>query len=1080
MVKLMEAYITPLAMVRCFICLICFEVARAVREGRDDLEQECAHLGISILPHQPKRNSSVADDWSSDPDPPMALFLFVPFMMACLCLYFWWQSKQPDSPAPTHTTAVQGKFEDPELEESFQAKTSEAKVRTGARIMLLVNLMLWLKSGVQDMQENRCIGSGRVSGHGTVVRAIFTILSVVCIVKPREWLFYLILLQAGIYVLWTSLPPFDLACYELHAYHRVCPAEKIWRLRSDRLDCALQGTTAVQVCILFMLLIPWIIPKKKLLFLPWLWLGCAYMGTSVLIRHTIISDAAHWPSDIVLSSLLIAVAIIVASQKKISLDRSQRKIFWSDLKLQLATKKLYSLLDVMLPAHVIVPMLKNPGAVIAEEIECASILFIVIEDFDVFASKMTPDELLSFLNKYFTDFDGICAATKVTKIETVCEEYVACVGVSPEDRKTQAMMGHGHILQRLFQAAGQILDLQKEDVKFKMGLHTGPIVAGVIGSKLPRYRLFGDTINTAARMMQKGQSGALQFGEETWSKLPKTISARFRGEVEMKGKGKVKAYLFGEKRASTSLPQMARATVRKSQMIDLLHVHSKKKASDEDASPASKTLKDEIQIEDNFDNVMLQVAPEASGTRRNQFAPELEEKWQLWFYQHVVCGNMTRRINRLMLVFVILTSFDLIYMLWIQSWKREHEFYDASLRIPIMVLLRSICFLCLVSWRILSAQELLQSRPKTMQAAIMLSTATICILMYASYDAIGIMSKKMSRDEVHEIAYLNEQYSLLYTLLFFLIIVQIRCTFFESLFFIPLAALIMCLRNWTHLYISEQGRVVFLTTTLVRSVLAYEAEHMGRRRFQTNNKVEQMQDRLETILDTMMPPLVLQELRSRSLDDAQPPSSHKYLAACVAQSDLAGFTKLASQRKPSEVVEFIGDLFGRFDILTDKHKVYKVETIGDAYIAGSAEKPLTDTESPTNVVLFGLDMIVVTRQWARERGFDVICRVGVHRGECIGGIVGTDMQRYHLFGQLMWLVDILEATSLEGRVQVSRAVKEAVSEELQKRGTSEEQVLGGFEAREGDCLTTSKGEVHDFAEVGGRTYLVKEPKASDR
>eukprot|EP00435_Cladocopium_sp_Y103_P002567 s1730_g1.t1 len=146
----------------------------------------------------------------------------------------------------------------------------------------------------------------------------------------------------------------------------------------------------------------------------------------------------------------------------------------------------------------------------------------------------------------------------------------------------------------------------------------------------------------------------------------------------------------------------------------------------------------------------------------------------------------------------------------------------------------------------------------------------------------------------------------------------------------------------------------------------------------------------------------------------------------------------------SEVVEFIGELFGLFDELTDKHEVYKVETVGDAYIAGQAEAPLTFKNSP-------LCVVQKTNKWSRDRKEQVSCRVGVHSGECIGGIVGTEMQRYHLFGKLMTEVEVLESTAPEGRVQVSRACKDAVDKQLRLEGMSESLM---FEERSEETLRT--------------------------
>merc|ERR1711976_865181 len=111
--------------------------------------------------------------------------------------------------------------------------------------------------------------------------------------------------------------------------------------------------------------------------------------------------------------------------------------------------------------------------------------------------------------------------------------------------------------------------------------------------------------------------------------------------------------------------------------------------------------------------------------------------------------------------------------------------------------------------------------------------------------------------------------------------------------------------------------------------------------------------------------MVVEEIRDLPVNEVPP--CHKYGCATIAQSDLVGFTKLASKRKPSEVVEFISELFGQFDALTDIHGVYKVETVGDAYIAGQADFPLTEQNKPHKVVAFGLEMVAKCQEWAEKR-----------------------------------------------------------------------------------------------------------------
>merc|ERR1740123_132002 len=107
-----------------------------------------------------------------------------------------------------------------------------------------------------------------------------------------------------------------------------------------------------------------------------------------------------------------------------------------------------------------------------------------------------------------------------------------------------------------------------------------------------------------------------------------------------------------------------------------------------------------------------------------------------------------------------------------------------------------------------------------------------------------------------------------------------------------------------------------------------------------------------------------------------------------------------------------------------------------------AEAPLTAENSPINVVLFGLDMVHSVAEWAaKQKIHGITCRVGVHSGECIGGVVGSTMQRYHLFGDLLSGLEILESTAPAGQVQVSEACKVRINKQLLEVAAEENKVV---------------------------------------
>lgn len=881
----------------------------------------------------------------------------------------------------------------------------------------------------------------------------------------------------------VNLSPFSPSCDILSVMAKVCHDQPALVLANAKLDCTLQGHTACQMMQLWMLIMPYALPQFRNWHLTFIWLGFLYVGVSWLYAE-ITLEKTHM-ADLPLHLAMLAVTAVLGTMKKYYLEKGMRRQFLEDNLQRKALERLYLVFDGMVPKYVIPRVLMQKP--ICDYRQRVSILFVLIHDFHV----SDANAALTFLNKYFGKMDDICAAHKVTKIETVAEEYVACVGVVEEDLPPEgcdpetAVAQHQSLLQRLFSAAYEIQQLQQDaEKKFKMGIHTGEIRAGVIGQKLPRFRLFGDTINTSARMMQKAAPGQLLFGEPTNKILPPSLKVKEEDGiiVKMKGKGDVKAFVYDESNfpASTG-PLQDPASPAKPKEVEVKQEVSKAIRLSEEAAEQPKILPFILSEKVDFKSHDPMKEPQFS-----------EEKFQMWF--HLIFVRKFRlRLHRQLLLMAFMTVLDVMHMEHTEAWEKEDRNSGIlpkhpTRRFTILLLCRFSCLSIGVGWSFFARTEAFREKVQQVQWGLVASTLVVATLMYISYDALIYPQLSKSHKNMHFLDYVNQQQSLVFVLAYFIVTNTHPTLFYQSLTYIPLGLVFMAIRDRTSLYISNIGPVIFLCTVVISCLLAHVLEQTSRARFKAKQRVEETQDRVETVLSNLMPKKVLEEIKmSPGLG-----KSHSYDHATIAQSDLCGFTQLASDKTPEEVVNFVEDLFGRFDCLTDDYFIYKVETVGDAYIAGMAEHTLTSVNSPIKVVQFGMAMIQATAEWAESRGVKVTCRVGVHHGHCVGGVVGKGMQRYHLFGSFMSELDTLEATSREGVTQISRACKDAIVREHLERlgekatltdGAALEKLQKEFEGaveRTDIKLTTSKGEEHDYNEVGGRTYLIYKDRISAR
>lgn len=188
--------------------------------------------------------------------------------------------------------------------------------------------------------------------------------------------------------------------------------------------------------------------------------------------------------------------------------------------------------------------LKETGRTSPRAYAEATVLFTDFCDFTALASKMTAEELLLELNECFIRFDEICEAHGLEKIKVIGDSYM-CVGglPAPTPEHAQAAVAAALEMQTFIETRRlQHLQQGRPYWQMRIGIHTGPVVAGVVGKHKFSFDVWGDTVNTASRLEGAGEPGRINISTATFNKINPYYSCHYRGELTVKGKGEVGMY----------------------------------------------------------------------------------------------------------------------------------------------------------------------------------------------------------------------------------------------------------------------------------------------------------------------------------------------------------------------------------------------------------------------------------------------------------------------------------------------------------------------------------------------------------
>jgi len=237
------------------------------------------------------------------------------------------------------------------------------------------------------------------------------------------------------------------------------------------------------------------------------------------------------------------------AEQHIQLKKQAEELERKGKELQKEKEKSERLLLNILPAKVAEELKENNYAA-PRYYEMVTVLFTDFKGFTSIAEKMTPDQIVKELNMIFSEFDRICKEYRLEKIKTIGDAYM-CAGGVPEPNTTSPidavnaaieMQNYMRVLAEKRQANGE------HYFELRLGINTGPIVAGVVGESKFAYDIWGDTVNLASRMETGGEPGRVNISGNTYELVKDYFDCTYRGKINVKNKGDVDMYFVNYKK----------------------------------------------------------------------------------------------------------------------------------------------------------------------------------------------------------------------------------------------------------------------------------------------------------------------------------------------------------------------------------------------------------------------------------------------------------------------------------------------------------------------------------------------------
>ena len=699
-------------------------------------------------------------------------------------------------------------------------------------------------------------------------------------------------------------------------------------------------------------------------------------------------------------ALLVGITLVSAFVG-FSLEKSRRTQYVLQKKLEFQMQKGQEILGNLLPKFV-KERVKQGVRYIAEDQGTVTVLFCDIYNFDQICATHTPKELIDLLDKFFAILDNLCEKHGVTKIETVNKTYMVCGGLKDsEENLPPHLLAKNHAV-RCVELAFEILNKIEpvylktgEKFRVKIGINSGPVIAGVVGEHKPQFSLVGDTVNTASRMCSTiKHPDALQISKESYN-FVKHMSWNFlQDHVEAKGKGNLTTYYVSK---PTKRNHYRKVTLQDLQPPELpqeeLDCSSLPLLSEDPQEPPAKKPEFEALTPQKSENdeELLGLAGPVQWLTCSFWENRNQNQFRVYTIQKEV-KNLALGLWMTIVIYAVLT---VIFGLSLKTFNAQFA-------------LRLICLGLMLG--------LVVSLKKTYQHSTFPWVVMVIYIITSSSSILSLFSVegKFLYVVVLEVMYTN------------VVINHISCLPFGQV----LIASIINFTHWVTVTLVQgenmgetlEATFFILVFVVINGGTSYLREDRERKVYNLNLLAQREILNTEKLLNQMMPPQVVQNLKNDIT------TTDKYDNVTMIFADICGFTQYSSDKNPIEVVGMLSKLFCHFDQLCVKNNVYKVHTIGDCYVILSFNELYeSNKRNPekecSNMVNMALDMIKEIKRVNFKKGLSLDMRIGVHTGEVVAGITGTNIVRYDIYGPDVDIANKMESGGQPGRINASEVTK---------------------------------------------------------